>query len=100
MALTQVADLLAAARERSERPLLHAGALPISNDAVRCLMESAADVPCLLAAVEAAHRPVSGRCAWCREAGGQRMKWPCGEYQAISRALLGEFEAEEAGRAH
>lgn len=49
----QVAAYLAEVRERTGRPLAHVGALPISNDAVRGLMESAADVPRLLAAVEA-----------------------------------------------
>lgn len=50
------------------------------------------DIPRLLAAVErvfAAHRNVDGRCSYCRNHLGQRVKWPCGEYQAISQALLG-----------
>jgi hypothetical protein len=40
-------------RERSDRPLPHVTSLPISHDGVRCLMASAADVPRLLAAVDA-----------------------------------------------
>jgi hypothetical protein len=49
-----VAAYLAGVRERSDRPIgPSAGALPISNDAVRGLMESAADVPRLAAALEA-----------------------------------------------
>jgi hypothetical protein len=47
----QVAAVLAAMRERSERALPRLGALPIANEAVRSLMESAGDVPRLLAAV-------------------------------------------------
>lgn len=43
-----------------------------------------------LDAVLAAHRNSGGRCAWCRNPDGQRQKWPCGEYLAISRALTGE----------
>jgi hypothetical protein len=48
---------LAAIRQRSDRPLDHVGSLPISNPAVRGLMESCADVPRLLAVVEAALAP-------------------------------------------
>jgi hypothetical protein len=47
-----VAAYLVEVRERSDRPL--GPIVPISNDAVRYLMESAADVPRLAAAVEAA----------------------------------------------
>lgn len=53
-----VTTYLAEVRERSDRPLgPGVGALPISNEAVRHLMESAADVPHLLAAVEAVLKP-------------------------------------------
>ena len=51
------------------------------------------DVPRLLAVLDvvlAAHRNADGRCAWCRNQDGQRQKWPCGEYLAITRALTGE----------
>jgi hypothetical protein len=44
---------LAGIRDRSERPVPGVSALPVSNPAVRSFMESAADVPRLLAAVEA-----------------------------------------------
>lgn len=58
----RVAAEIAAIRQRSDAPLgPHAGSLPIGNEAVRRLMESAADVPRLLAAVEAAlalHKPM------------------------------------------
>ena len=47
-----LAAYLAEVRERSDHPLAP-GALPISNAAVRGLMESAGDVPRLLKAVEA-----------------------------------------------
>jgi hypothetical protein len=80
-------------RERSERPLgPSAMALPISIPAVQGLLESAADVPRLLAALDAvlkAHRNADGRCAWCRNPDGQRQKWPCGEYLVITRELTG-----------
>lgn len=52
---------LAEIRERSAQPLgPDVGALPVSNEAVRRLMASAADVPRLLAALEAVlalHKP-------------------------------------------
>ena len=32
---------------------------------------------------------VGGRCAWCRNPDGQRQKFPCGEYLAITRELTG-----------
>lgn len=64
-------------------------------------LTAAADVPLLLAAVEAvlkAHRPYLAtggkeRCTWCRTADGTHELWTtggCPEYQAMSRALLGE----------
>jgi hypothetical protein len=65
-------------------------------DECRDLAEVQGDVAALLAAVEvvlAAHRSVDGRCAWCREADGQRSQWPCGEFLTVSRALLGEGES-------
>lgn len=52
-----VAAYLAGVRERSERPLPHVTSLPIGHDGVRALMESAADVPRLSAAVEAVLKP-------------------------------------------
>lgn len=51
-ATDRLAAELAAIRQRSERPVPDVGSLPISHDGVRCLMESAGDVPRLLAAVE------------------------------------------------
>jgi hypothetical protein len=48
-----LAAALAGIRDRSERPVPGVSALPVSNPAVRSFMESAADVPRLLAAVEA-----------------------------------------------
>lgn len=48
-----VAAELAAIRERTESPVPNAGSLPISHPGVCSLMASAADVPRLLAAVEA-----------------------------------------------
>lgn len=48
-----VATHLAQVRERSERPVAHAGSLPITHPGVRGLMESAGDVPALVAALEA-----------------------------------------------
>jgi hypothetical protein len=56
----RVAAYLAEVRERTERPVPHATSLPIGHAGVRTLMESAADVPRLLAAVKAAlvqHQP-------------------------------------------
>jgi hypothetical protein len=54
MADDELTAVLAGIRQRSERPLgPTAGALPISNDAVRGLLESAADVPPLFAIVDA-----------------------------------------------
>ncbi len=91
MAEGRVATYLAEARERSERPVSHVTSLPVSHDGVRGLMESAADVPRLLAAVEAVlaiHHEEAGKCARCRGA------WPCGEYLEISAALLGEEKAD------
>ncbi len=57
-----------------------------------------ADARRLVAALDrvlAVHRRAPGhdgksRCAWCRTSSGVRELWPCGEYQAISAALLGE----------
>jgi len=37
-----------------------------------------------------AHRDVGGSCAWCRTQSGRRMRWPCAEYETISRILLGD----------
>jgi hypothetical protein len=51
------------------------------------------DVPRLLAVVGKvleAHRDAGGRCAWCRDPDGQRQKFPCGEYLAITRELTGK----------
>ena len=57
----RLSAVLAEIRERSERPLgPSAMALPISSPAVQGLLESAADVPRLLAALDAVlrlHRP-------------------------------------------
>lgn len=39
-------------RQRSERPVARVGSLPITHPGVRGLMESAGDVPCLLAALD------------------------------------------------
>jgi hypothetical protein len=94
----KVAAYLAGVRERSDRPLgPGVGALPISNEAVRHLMESAADVPHLLAAVGAAlkyHRreetswgPVCGGC-WTK--GGSHPVWPCMPMVDMVDALLSE----------
>jgi hypothetical protein len=49
----RVAAYLAEVRERSGRPLPHVTSLPIGHEGVQTLMASAADVPRLLAAVEA-----------------------------------------------
>lgn len=49
-----VAVYLAEVRERTEKPLPYATSLPITHDSVRGLMETAGDVPRLLAALEAA----------------------------------------------
>jgi hypothetical protein len=52
--------------------------------------EAKDDVPRLLAALDVvlkAHRDVGGRCAWCRNPDGQRQKFPCGEYLAITAEL-------------
>jgi hypothetical protein len=60
MAEDRAAAYLAEVRERTERPVAHVTSLPISHDGVRGLMESAGDVPRLLAAVEAVlaqHQP-------------------------------------------
>ena len=88
-----LAGRLAAIRERSDRPFDPAAdPLPISHDAVRMLMESAADVPPLVAAVEAAlkpHQPVPD----------VRLV-PCAEHARWRGALVGlpedgdEFETE------
>ena len=51
------------------------------------------DVPRLLAALDVvlkAHRDVGGRCAWCRNPDGQRQKFPCGEYLAITSEMTGK----------
>ena len=85
-------------RERSDRPIPHVGSLPISHDGVRSLMESAADVPCLLAAVGAVlklHVPVGEMGVdelWCGECSvtERLVPWRCPTYLAISRALTGE----------
>jgi hypothetical protein len=81
---------LAAIRERSDRPLPHPGGLPVSHPAVQALMESAADVPLLLAVVDAAlayHRPVqiTRNRTGCLTEGGT---WPCGHYEAMTRAMI------------
>jgi hypothetical protein len=99
----QVTAYLAEVRERSDRPLgPTVGALPVSVDAVRRLLESAGDVPRLLAAVAEVSRPIAPSKA--RTAGtdvhgagphqsASRELWPCGEFQNVSWALLGEGEA-------
>ena len=51
---------LAAIRERTERPVPNATSLPISHRGVQTLMESCADVPRLLAAVEAVSTIAAG----------------------------------------
>lgn len=99
-----VAAYLAEVRERSESRVLNPGSLPITHPGVRGLLATAADVPYLLAALEAvlaAHRPTSGgdgkeRCAWCREYYGERSIWPCGEYLTIKAKLLGEAGGDSA----
>jgi len=79
-------------RERSNRPIPRAGSLPISHDGVRTLMESAGDVPRLLAALAAllADHRSNGRnlCAGCADV------WPCRDYEIISAALLGEENSD------
>lgn len=86
-----VAARLAEIRERNERPLgPDVGALPIVNDAVRRLMDTAADVPALLAAAEAAlelHVQIPDSPVWCREC---RHSFPCQTRRKVSAALLGE----------
>jgi hypothetical protein len=50
----------------------------------------AGDVQLLRGALDVvlkAHRDVGGRCAWCRNSDGQRQKFPCGEYLAITAEL-------------
>jgi hypothetical protein len=57
----------------------------------------AARVPRLLAALDEAlafHQAYDGYCGGCLDAYGQGVKWPCDEYQAISRALLGEESSD------
>lgn len=91
---------LAAIHDRSERPVPGVTALPISNPAVQAFMASAADVPPLLAAVEAAlalhGREPSGDPAvtnhWCQDCS---FAWPCRTYRAISAALTGK-DADDA----
>lgn len=94
-----VATYLAQIRERMNQRLT----IPVTPAmAMRGAIESARDIPRLLAAVDAVlavHRRAPGhdgrdRCAWCRTSRGVREPWPCGEYQAISAELLGE----EAGQ--
>ena len=120
---------LAAIRERTGRPVPDVTSLPISHRGVQALMAaaiSAADVPRLLAAVEAAaafHQPgpfallgalcpeheacrnfsitssEADRVAACPKCSatvqrtcshGAHAIWPCAEYRAIARELLGK----------
>lgn len=88
----KVTAYLAEVRERSERPLPHVTSLPIGHDGVRALMESAADVPRLLAVVEAvlalAAKHEHGATRW--EDPLPVPAWIPELREAISRALLGE----------
>ena len=62
--------------------------------AAHCDSCAARFAPRLLAALEVAlalHKPTNhGDCWSCLDAFGERELFPCGEYQAISAALLGE----------
>ena len=59
----------------------------------------AARVPVLVAAVDAVlalHQPVTGRrpsepevCGYCLDAYGDPVKWPCEEYETVTRVLNG-----------
>ena len=83
----EVTAYLEEVRERTERPLPHVTSLPIGHDGVRVLMESAADVPRLLAAVEAARdltRDIMG------DLPGECDVSVWALREAISGALLGE----------
>ena len=72
---------LAAIKKRSEQPLYpDFGALSITNTAVRALLESAGDVPRLVAAVEA---------AWSLAANAQVVR------AAITRELTGKDGTDE-----
>jgi hypothetical protein len=57
--------------------------LRVPNFAVRRLLA-------VVGKVLEAHRNADGRCAWCRNQDGQRQKFPCGEYLAITRELTGK----------
>ena len=92
-----VAAYLAGVRERSESPLPHVTSLPIGHDGVRALMESTADVPHLLAAVEASrkhHWPEytswGDVCGGCWTRGGAHPVWPCPPMVDLVNALLGD----------
>ena len=88
---------LAAIRERTERPVPNATSLPITHRGVRTLMESCADVPRLLAAVEAVLRdheprtriPPNRHYSICRAC--SRI-WPCATVQDITSKLLSKGE--------
>lgn len=87
---------LAAIKGRSEQPLYpDFGALSITNAAVRGLLESAGDVPRLVAAVEvvrALHGPVRDNgqtiCHDCVDAWGEPARYPCSTVKVITAALL------------
>lgn len=97
----QLTAYLAAARGRADWVRkAERSRTPDAPDALNVARRnSARDVRPLLAAVEAvlaAHRPVADekgrdRCACCRATSptGQRALWPRGEFQIVSRALLG-----------
>jgi len=53
-----------------------------------CTAHDALRMVAALNEVLQAHRDVGGSCAWCRTQSGRRARWPCGEYEAISRSLL------------
>jgi len=97
MATNDLSSLLSPIRERYTRTRA-----PITGNSVTTLFASAADVPRLLKAVDAAlayHRPFDhqervGTSRRCRTCAGLPV-WPCAQYKAITAALSGTQPGED-----
>jgi hypothetical protein len=93
MADPDLTSVLEEIRERSAK------AVPGFSSNPGTYIDSAADVPHLLAAVEVAlgfHEEFRGACVTCLDACGEPVMWPCAEYRDIAAALA-DIPRGEAG---
>jgi len=85
------------ATDRSDPRVYRADITGIRHPDAEFIAHSRQDLARLLAVVGKvleAHRDAGGRCAWCRNPDGQRQKWPCGEYLAITAELTGKDKTD------